>query len=108
MSLIHLEKSVVTFHLKEILEDGSGNHPLAWLGLGILVLAPPLLTSLAQGTQPSPASVKRKSSPWRNQEISLSEWVEQAKKRELLGRSTFSAVAPTGVQLIQVGRSPNQ
>ncbi|WP_416668632.1 hypothetical protein [Egbenema bharatensis] len=38
MSLIHLEKSVLTFHFKEILEDGHGNHPLTWLGLSVLML----------------------------------------------------------------------
>ncbi|MDJ1172735.1 hypothetical protein [Roseofilum capinflatum] len=76
MSLIHLDKSVVTFHLKEILEDGNGNHPLFWVGLGVLVLAPTLL--------PDPQPVNQRltqQGKTGKTEISLSEWVAQAQKK---------------------------
>jgi hypothetical protein len=75
MSLIHLEKSVVTFHLKEILEDGHGNHPLFWVGLGVLVLAPTLL--------PDPQPLNPRLKTGERTEVSLSEWVAQAKKNRV-------------------------
>lgn len=39
MSLIHWHKSVLSFHLKEIIEDGQGGHPLALVGLSAINLA---------------------------------------------------------------------
>ncbi|WP_224412911.1 hypothetical protein [Oscillatoria salina] len=38
MSLIHWDKSVLSFHLKEIIEDGRGNHPLALAGLSAIAI----------------------------------------------------------------------
>jgi hypothetical protein len=82
MSLIHLEKSVLTFHLKEILEDGHGNHPLTWLGLGILIFGPKLFPSVANSSQPvTQARLKAKRSG--HLRISLSQWIAEAKQREL-------------------------
>lgn len=40
MSLVHLKKSVVTLHLREMVEDGQTNNQLAILGLGAFLLAP--------------------------------------------------------------------
>jgi hypothetical protein len=37
MSLVHLHKSVLTFHIKEILEDPNG-HDSALLGLGAIAV----------------------------------------------------------------------
>jgi len=36
MSLIHWDKSVLSFHLKEIIEDGNGSHPIALAGLSVI------------------------------------------------------------------------
>ena len=38
MSLIHWDKSVLSFHLKEIIEDGHGGHPVALAGLTALTM----------------------------------------------------------------------
>lgn len=81
MSLIHLEKSVLTFHLKEILEDGHGNHPLTWLSLGILIFGPKVLPSAVK-SQPATKMLKAKRSEEHTQ-ISLSQWIAEAKHREL-------------------------
>ncbi|MCU0568565.1 MAG: hypothetical protein MUF49_18455 [Oculatellaceae cyanobacterium Prado106] len=84
MSLIHLEKSVLTFHLKEILEDGHGNHPLTWLSLGLLILGPKLLSS---SSKIQPATIKKTQRPpetrSRATPISLTQWVAEARQREL-------------------------
>ncbi|MBD2312550.1 hypothetical protein H6G20_12840 [Desertifilum sp. FACHB-1129] len=80
MSLIHLEKSVLTFHLKEILENGQGNHPLTWLSLGLLILGPRFFATRPQTSQP-PASTPLPSS---NAPLTLSQWVAQAQQRESL------------------------
>ena len=84
MSLIHLEKSVFTLHFKEILEDGHGNHPLAWLGLGVLVLGPKLLPTIKKASQPVAKHLIKGGLPMSGKtEISLSQWVAEAKKRQL-------------------------
>ncbi|MCU0527349.1 MAG: hypothetical protein MUF72_21290 [Elainella sp. Prado103] len=76
MSLIHLEKSVLTFHLKEIIEDGQSSHPLTWLGLSLLIFAPKLFSRSPMPTKPQPLSSGF--TP-----VSLSQWIAEAKKREL-------------------------
>lgn len=86
MSLIHLEKSVLTFHLKEILEDGQVNHPLTWLGLGLVILAPKLLPTLTKKSHPVTS-------------MSLSQWIAEAKKRELAATITDSTRAQTTLKL---------
>ncbi|WP_026080004.1 hypothetical protein [Spirulina subsalsa] len=48
MSLIHWDKSVLTFHLREMIEDRQTGSPTALLGLGALVA----------GTIVLPAAVK--------------------------------------------------
>ena len=48
MSLVHWDKSVLTFHLKEILEDPQGNDAAALLGVG----------AIAFGTLAVPALIK--------------------------------------------------
>lgn len=84
MALIHLEKSVLTFHLKEILEDGHGNHPLTWLGLGILIFGPKLLPTVAKVSQPATKRlVKQRCSASGYTPVPLSQWVAEAQKREL-------------------------
>lgn len=84
MSLIHWNKSVLTLHLKEVLEDHQAGDPRALLGLGAILvgtvvvpaaskLGKPALKSIikmglslsAQGKPrfppyPSPKSVKKK------------------------------------------------
>lgn len=80
MSLIHLEKSVLTFHLKEILEDGHGNHPLTWISLGILIFGPKVLPSAVKsGSATKILPAKRIG----HAQISLSQWVAEAQQREL-------------------------
>ena len=53
MSLIHWDKSVLSFHLKEIIEDGHGGHPLALAGLSAIAvssLVVPAITKLGRPT----------------------------------------------------------
>jgi hypothetical protein len=66
MSFIHLDKSVITFHVKEILEDGHLGGPLTLVGLGALLLGPKLLIK----------AQRQSTSPYRPG-VSLSEWVKQ-------------------------------
>lgn len=47
MSLVHLNQSVLSFHLREIVEDAPGNNG-AWFGLGMI----------AFGTVALPAMIK--------------------------------------------------
>jgi len=81
MSFIHLDKSVITFHFKEILEDGHLGGPLTLMSLGALLLGPKLLS------QPQ----SRSNSPYRPG-VSLSEWVkqQQACVRKTEGRPSLS------------------
>jgi hypothetical protein len=72
MSFIHLEKSILTFHFKEILEDRGQVNPLALLGLGALIVGSKL------ATQPSPGR-----SLYGTTAIPLRQWVATAQKREL-------------------------
>ena len=51
MSLIHWDKSVLSLHLKEIIEDGHGNSPLALAGLSAIAvssLVVPAVTKLGR------------------------------------------------------------
>ncbi|MFO8039157.1 MAG: pentapeptide repeat-containing protein [Sodalinema sp.] len=80
MSLIHLEKSVLTFHFKEILESGDNSHPLTWLGLGVLLFGSPLLPLLSQPRRDQPIQSGRRVQG----EIPLSEWIAQAQQRSQL------------------------
>ena len=51
MSLIHWDKSVLSFHLKEIIEDGHGNNPVALAGLSVIAassLLVPAVTKLGR------------------------------------------------------------
>lgn len=80
MSLIHLEKSVLSFHLKEILEDGHGNHPLTWLALGIVLVAPKLTPSVLKSHRLTENSSQNQGLTQRS--IPLSEWIAQAQERE--------------------------
>lgn len=66
MSFIHLDKSVITFHFKEILEDGHLGNPLTLVGLGALLLGPKIIAK-SQG---------QSASPYRPG-MSLSAWVKQ-------------------------------
>jgi hypothetical protein len=94
MSLVHLEKSVLTFHFKEILEGGQGNHPLAWVGLGVLVLGPKLLPNLAKASQPvAKKIIKRSLSSSQNSGISLAQWIEQARQREMVTHRESATIA---------------
>jgi hypothetical protein len=80
MSFIHLDKSVITFHFKEILEDGHLGGPLTLMSLGALLLGPKLLS------QP-PSKSK---SPYRPG-VSLSEWVKQQQaSKQVEGRPSLS------------------
>ncbi|HHP7229650.1 MAG TPA: hypothetical protein ACFCUY_02175 [Xenococcaceae cyanobacterium] len=51
MSLIHWDKSILSFHLKEIVEDGHGSNPLALAGLSAIAvtsLLVPMVTKLGR------------------------------------------------------------
>lgn len=52
MSLIHWDKSVLSFHLKEIVEDGHGGHPLALAGLSAIALGSLLVPAVTKLGRP--------------------------------------------------------
>ncbi len=52
MSLIHLDKSVLSFHLKELIEDGHGNHPIALAGLGAITISSLLVPAVTKLGRP--------------------------------------------------------
>jgi hypothetical protein len=89
MSFIHFDKSIVTFHFKEILEDGSLGNPLALLGLGALVLGPKLLST-------RPGSLQRSGSPNRPH-MGLAAWV--AMQAEQTNRSHGTDAQASGPAL---------
>jgi hypothetical protein len=49
MSLVHLKKSVMTVHLREIVEDGPSTNKAALVGLGAILLGPLVLPTVAKG-----------------------------------------------------------
>lgn len=52
MSLIHWDKSVLSFHLKEIIEDGHGGHPLALAGLSAIAVSSVLIPAVTKLSRP--------------------------------------------------------
>ncbi len=89
MSLIHLEKSVLSFHLREILEEGHVSHPLTWVGIGVLIFAPKFLSTLSDshsGATPQTKAIRSTSTP-----LTLSQWVAQAKHRELEAQAAVNS-----------------
>ena len=74
MSFIHLDKSIITFHFKEILEDGHWGGPLTLFGLGALVIGPKLLASSSTTRRPTAQKQRVSSSPYQPH-MSLSAWV---------------------------------
>ncbi len=68
MSLIHFDKSVITFHFKEILEDGLTFDPWSLAGLGAMLVAPMLLHQRDQNHGD------------RNRAVPLNLWIEQARQ----------------------------
>lgn len=87
MTLIHIHKSVVTFHFKEILEDGHLGGPLTLVGLGALLVGPKLLSSLTSTASANPTQTKATSSY--RPGISLSEWVANAKQQQEQGNQSI-------------------
>jgi len=70
MSLIHWDKSVLSFHLKEIIEDGNGNNPLALAGLGVIAANALLVPAVMKLGKPVlKAAIKKSLSP--HQDVSL-------------------------------------
>jgi len=100
MSLIHLEKSVLTFHARELLEDGCAGSGLPLLGLGILMFGSRLLPSIAQASRPlakefvkSQIAQSAGDRPVRSSgaapsdrayrpNVTLTEWVRQAQRQQ--------------------------
>ncbi len=52
MSLIHWDKSVLSFHLKEIIEDGHGGHPVALVGLSAIAISSLLVPAVTKLGRP--------------------------------------------------------
>ncbi|MGD1806469.1 DUF5132 domain-containing protein [Dapis sp. BLCC M126] len=57
MSLVHLKRSVVTLHLREMIEDGQTNNHLAILGLGAFWLTPYIAPTITKFARPLVKSV---------------------------------------------------
>ena len=53
MSLIHWDKSVLSFHLKEIIEDGHGNNPVALAGLSLIAASSLLVPAVTKLGRPA-------------------------------------------------------
>lgn len=68
MAWIHLDKSVITFHVKEMIEDGCQQDLTALLGLGAVLVGPVVVRSLLQ-------SLHQRQRP-----IALSDWITQAQQ----------------------------
>ena len=79
MSLIHLEKSVFTFHFRELLEDGHAGNQLALFGLGVVLMGPKLLPTIAKASRPVAKQLVKTKYSYRPQ-ITLSEWVNQSRQ----------------------------
>ena len=83
MSLVHLEKSVLRFHVRELLEDGHTGNQLALLGLGVVLFGPKLLPTIAKASRPLTKQLIKSSYSYRPQAhrppVTLTEWVKQAK-----------------------------
>ena len=52
MSLIHWDKSVLSLHLKEIIEDGHGNSPVALAGLSAIAVSSLLVPAVTKLGRP--------------------------------------------------------
>jgi hypothetical protein len=52
MSILHLNKSVLTLHLREIVEDGNSSNKLALLGFSAIVFAPAIRPVVAKIGRP--------------------------------------------------------
>ncbi|MGK7917849.1 MAG: hypothetical protein AB4038_20290 [Prochloraceae cyanobacterium] len=66
MSLIHWDKSVLSFHLKEIIEDGHGNNPVALAGLGAIAVSSLLVPAVTKLGRPFvKAAIKKSLSVYR-------------------------------------------
>ncbi|MGD1716429.1 DUF5132 domain-containing protein [Dapis sp. BLCC M172] len=52
MSLVHLKKSVLTLHLREMVEDGQTNNQFAILGLGMFLFGPLVAPTVAKMGRP--------------------------------------------------------
>lgn len=100
MSFIHLDKSIITFHFKEILEDGHWGGPLTLFGLGALVIGPKLLASGSTTRRPTAQKQRVSSSPYRPH-MSLSAWVAtqaaQQKTSSHLGEAHDQSAMPLHV-----------
>lgn len=91
MSLLHFDKSVLTFHFKEILDDGHIGGPFTLIGLSALIFGPKLLSTLAKASSPATKTQVKSSSLYRPY-MSLSEWVANAKKQQEMS-ANFDAEA---------------
>lgn len=84
MSLIHLDKSVLSFHFKEIVEDGHFGGPLTLVGLVALMFGPRLLSNSKVSNAASTSKIGQShgcfTSPYRPG-ISLSGWVSQTQQQ---------------------------
>ncbi|WP_150107016.1 hypothetical protein [Halothece sp. PCC 7418] len=63
MSLIHWNKSVLSFHLREIIEDGNGSHPLAVAGLSVIAANTLLLPAVMKLGKPVLKAAIKKTLP---------------------------------------------
>jgi hypothetical protein len=82
MSLIHLEKSVLSFHFRELIEDGHHGNQLALLGLGVVLLGPRLLPTIARASRPITKQLIKSRYSYHCQ-MTLSEWVNQSKSASM-------------------------
>jgi hypothetical protein len=81
MSLIHLDKSVVSLHVKEILEDGHLGGPLTLMSLSALFFGPKLLSNLTVAPRRVTQRSTSANSPYRPC-MSLSAWVAHVQKQQ--------------------------
>ncbi|MEM8602759.1 MAG: hypothetical protein AAGF24_02845 [Cyanobacteria bacterium P01_H01_bin.121] len=78
MSLVHVEKSVLSFHFRELLEDGHAGNQLALVGLGLVILGPKLLPTMVKVSRPVAKKLVKSRYTYRPR-ITLTEWVNQSR-----------------------------
>lgn len=81
MAPVHYDKSILTFHFKEILEDGRVGHPLTLLGLSAILFGPTILPDLARATKPVAKTLVKATLAPTPSGLRLSDWVSALAKQ---------------------------
>lgn len=97
MSLIHWDKSVLSFHLKEIIEDGHGNNPVALAGLGAIAVSSLLVPAVTKLGRPFlKAAIKNSLSVYgKNRALPANSTTELTRIWQQAAAVSYKKAAPT-------------